>query len=63
MGNFNLNLVCFVVRHVASDVPVGGEIVLFKCLPTLWYFVLSFITKLMFSRITVEYCYRCSWFR
>ena len=40
MGNFNLNLVCFVVRPVASDVPVGGEIMLFKCLPTLRYFVL-----------------------
>ena len=25
MGNFNLNLVCFVVRPVALDVPVGGE--------------------------------------
>ena len=34
MGNFNLNLVCLVVRPMASDVPVGGEIVLFKCLPT-----------------------------
>ena len=31
MGNFNPNLVCFVVRPVASDVPVGKEIVLFKC--------------------------------
>ena len=31
MGNFILNLVCFVVRPVASDVPVGGAIVLFKC--------------------------------
>ena len=40
MGNFNLNLVCCVVRPVASDVPVRGEIVLFKCLPTLSYFVL-----------------------
>ena len=37
MGNFNLNLVIFVVRPVASDVPVGGEIALFECLP---YFVL-----------------------
>ena len=32
MGNFNLNLVCLVVRPVASNVPVGGEIVLFECL-------------------------------
>ena len=39
MGNFNL-IFCFVVRPVASDVPVGGEIVLFKNLPTLRYFVL-----------------------
>ena len=26
MGNFNLNLMCFVVRPVASDVPVGGRL-------------------------------------
>ena len=32
-----LTLECFVVRPVALDVPVGGEFVLFKCLP---YFVL-----------------------
>ena len=60
MGNFNLNLVCFIVRPVASDVPVGGEIVLFKCLPTLRYFVLYFVAKFKFTPITVKYCYRCS---
>ena len=30
MGNFKLNLVCFVIRPLASDVPEGGEVVLFK---------------------------------
>ena len=40
MGNFKINLLCFVVRPVALDVPVGGEIVLFMSLPpTLCYFV------------------------
>ena len=41
VGNFNLNLACYVVRPVALDVPVGGEIVSFKCLP---FFVLFCIT-------------------
>ena len=54
MGNFSLYLACFVVRPVASNVPVGGEIVLLKCLPTLCYFVLLFIAKLKFTPITVS---------
>ena len=54
MGNFNLNLVCFVVRPVASNVPVGGEIVLLKCLPTLCTFALFFIAKLKFTSISVR---------
>ena len=40
MGNVNLNFVCFAVQPMASDVPVGKELVLFKCLP---YFVLFYI--------------------
>ena len=56
MGNFNLNLVCFVVRPVASDVPVSGEIALFKCLPTLCYFALGllFIAKLSLRQLLLS---------
>ena len=36
--NSNLNLVSFVVGPVALDLPVGGEIVLFKCSPNFMLF-------------------------
>ena len=57
MGNFNLNLACFVVRSAASDVPLGGEIAFFKCLPCFVLFCIIIFAMLKFMPATVKYCY------
>ena len=51
MGNFYLNLVCFDVRPVASDVPVSGEIVLFKCLPTFFVILYHYLLPSLSLRL------------
>ena len=50
MGNFNL-IFCFVVRPVASDVPAGGEIVLFKVLTYFGLFCIKIYCQCLSLRL------------